>query len=261
MIRRGVVAVVLAIAVVVVGLPVHAEDAPERFELVGRGGQTAVLDVGSRPLDLVAPVFRHPRLPGGDGTIGGVLVQRGAAVVGGMVLINAPGFPYALTWEFGGERALRLTHGRYRVTILGTARQTVQLLIASGQPSRKLLATGPARPVTRAFAGNGSPLHQWSDRLGELRAGDTLVLGAGTSGTLEAHARQTCLKRGDTASSEPCLEADEVFFHVPGGASFSGSTQTLLADEGRLVYSGQIETVGVESSAGHVAVVITPRPG
>ena len=260
MIRRAVFAVVLAIAVVVTGLPVHAEEEPGRLELAGLGGQTAVLHVGSRPLDLVAPIFRHPRLPGGDGTIGGVLVQRGATVVGGMVLINAPGFPYALTWELGGDRTLRLSKGRYRVTLLGSARQTVQLLITSGQPSRKVLATGPARPVTRTFSGNGSPLHQWSHRLGLLRAGDTLVLGSGTSGTLEAHARQTCLKRGDTASSEPCLEADEVFFHVPGGASYSGSTQTLLADEGHFVYSGQIETVGVESSAGHVAVVITPRP-
>lgn len=241
------------------GLPADAEQKPALLEFSGMGGQSSTLDVGSRPLELVPPMFRHPRLPGGDGAIGGVIFQRGARQVGGLVLINAPGFPYALTWELGGPERLRLTKGRYRVTLLGNARHVVQTIITSGQHGRRLTATGPARPITRSFSGNGPGLHQWSHRLGPLRAGDTLVLGSGTTGSPEVHAKQTCLRRGDVDSSGPCLELDEAFFNA-NGSSYSGNTQTLPDDEGPFTYSGQIETAGLDATAGHVAVVITPRP-
>ena len=256
MLRRGVLALV-AVTVALFGLPANAEAPPRLLQVSGLGGQTTTLDVGSQPLTLAAYIFRHPRLPGGDGTIGGVIVQRGSELVGGLVLINAPGFPYALTWELA-RPDLRLTKGRYRITLLGTVRQTVQLVITTGQASRQLSASGPARPVTRTFSGNGSGLVQWSDRLGVLRAGDMLLLGAGTSGTADVHARQTCLRRGDTASSGPCLELDPVWFNAQS-REYSGTTQTFPEDQGAMTYGGQIETVGAGSSANHLAVVITPR--
>lgn len=247
----------VAAAAVLVGLPAHAEPQPRLLEVTGVGGQAATLVVGAQPLSLAAYIFRHPRLPGEDGTVGGVLVQRGSEVVGGTVLINAPGFPYALTWELN-RSALRLTKGRYRITLLGTAQQTVQMVITSGQRSRRISASGPARPVTRTFSGNGSPLVQWSDQLGQLRAGDILLLGAGTTGTADAHAIQTCLRRGDASSSGPCLEADPVWFNAES-RSYSGSSQTFTDDQpSAFTYSGQIETVGVGTSSNHLAVVITP---
>jgi hypothetical protein len=244
----------------VVGVPAHAEEERALLQLSGVGGQSTTLDIGARALTLAAPIFRHPRLPGGDGAVGGLIVQRGSQLVGGMVLINAPGFPYALTWELTGPEDLRLSKGRYRVTLLGAGRQTVQMIITSGQPSQQLRAAGMARPVTRTFSGNGTTMHEWSHRLGDLKAGDTLILGSGSTGTPDAHAAQTCLRRGSTASASPCLEVDDVGFHAPGGASYGGSSQTVREDEGPFTYSGQIQTVGMGTRSGHVAVVISPRP-
>jgi hypothetical protein len=225
----------------------------------GRGGQTTTLVVGQQPLELEPHRFLHPRLPGGDGAMGGMLIQRGREVVGGVALINAPGFPYALTFDPWSRERLVLPKGSYRVTLLGTAQQTAQARIKSGSPRRTLQAAGPPRPITRSFSGGGSPLHEWAQRLGDLRAGDTLLLGAGAAGGPEVHATQTCLQFGDTASAGPCLTPQDAGFHTFGGASHETTATTMLTDQGPMVYSGQIQTAGLETSAGHVAMVVTPR--
>lgn len=254
--RHCLLAVVSVLALL--GLPAHAEKQRPLLTLTGQGGQTATLVVDSGPLTLAPDRFEHPRLAGGDGAVGGFIVQRGERVIGGVVLVNAPGISTAVALTLGSGD-LRLSKGRYRVTLLGSVRQTASMVVSSGQPGRKLQAAGPARPITRSFSGNGSPLHQWSHRLGEIRAGDTLVLGSGSTGDPAAHAAQICLSKGDAAPTGPCLGTGPLRFHS-GGAFYTALTQTMPTDQGPMVYSGQMQTAGLRTRAGYMAMVISLRP-
>ena len=234
-----------------------AEQGEGLLAFSGVGGQALTLTVSGRPLKLAVP-FAHPRLAGQDGTVGGLLIQTGPEVVARLVLVNAPGFSRALSLGTGGFD-LVLTPGRYRVTLLGTTRQTVEMPILSGQRSRTLVATGPARPVTRTFAGSTDRIQQWSHRLGTVRAGDTLIVGTGGSGALGAHASQTCLRDRPPAIGEPCLELDDADVHVLGGASFTSSTISMQGADKAFFYTGQIQAVGAATTAGYVAIVVAPR--
>lgn len=257
MFRRLCLAAVVPV-LALLGLPAQAEPEPPLLTITGKGGQTATLVVDSRPLTLAPDRFEHPRLTGGDGAVGGFVVQRGQALIGGVVLVNAPGISTAVAFTLAGGD-LRLSKGHYRVTLLGPARQTAHMVITSGQPSRKLQAAGPARPISRSFRGNGSPLHQWSHRLGEIRAGDTLVLGSGSTGDPAAHAAQICVSKGDAAPTSPCLGTGPLRLHS-GGAFYSAVTQTMPSDQGPMVYSGQMQTAGLETRAGYMAMVISLGP-
>ena len=258
MLRRG-VGLAMALAVALLVAPAQAQDKRQRVEFAGTGGQTAGLEVGPHAADLAFPVFGHPRLSGPDGTMSGVLIQRGSEVVGGAVLLNAPGFDDAIMLPIGRFEGAHLAPGHYRVTILGDTRQRLTGFVTRGA-LRSVTFRGGAHPITRTYSSNGAPLDTWSHRLGALRAGDTLVLGRGAGGAIEAHAAQSCLQRGDVAPTGPCLHGASETFAGPDGASWSGSMQTLSGDEGPYVYSGQIEAAGVDVTAGHVAMVITPRP-
>ena len=242
-----------------VTLPAHAQERQRELTFAGAGGQTATLDVGHGGSDFAFPWFGHPRLTGPDGTVSGVLIQRGSVQVGGALLLNAPGFDEAIVLPLGGSDGIHLQPGRYRVTMLGTTRQTLRAIARSG-PRRAITMQGRPRPITRAFSSAGAPLDRWSHRLGSVNAGDTVILGLGAGGALEAHAAQSCLQRGDTAPSGPCVEGAITWLGGPDGASWGGSVQTVDTDEGPFVYSGQIEAAGVNVTAGHVAVVIAPRP-
>jgi hypothetical protein len=253
----GLVAVALAVALATV--PAHAQDKQSVVTFSGIGGQTASINVGETATDIVFPWFGHPRLAGPDGTVSGVLIQRGPDVVGGAVLLNAPGFDDAIMLPLGPSDGIHLQPGRYRVTMLGWTRQKLMAVTRSGA-ARTISMTGPARPITRSFSSSGAPLDMWSHRLGRIKAGNTLVLGLGAGGTLDAHAAQSCLQRGDVAPSGPCVQGASKWLGGPDGASWGGSVQTVTSDEGPFVYSGQIETGGVNVTAGHVAVVISPRP-
>jgi hypothetical protein len=258
MMRRGALAFVVAV-LMSAAIPAHAQDNQRLVTFRGNGGQTAIWNAASAST-IAFPVFDHPRLAGPDGTVGGVLFQQGPDVVGGAVLLNAPGFDYAVVLPLGGgPEGIRLPPGRYRVTLLGNTRQDLTAIARTG-PARHVSFSGPARPITRAFSSTGAPLDTWSERLGALKPNDRLILGHGAGGVLEAHAAQTCLQRGDVAPSGPCLDATDETFNGPDSASWSASEQTVGADAGPFVYSGQIEAAGVGVTAGHVAVVVSPRP-
>jgi hypothetical protein len=251
----------LVATAVVTGLlagPAHAQDKQRLVTFRGVGGQTSMVNVGSTSTDITFPWFDDARLDGPDGTVSGVLIQSGRHVIGGAVLLNAPGFDRAIVLPLGPSEHIHLQRGRYRITMLGTTRQKLTAVATTG-PARAITLSGPSRPITRSFSSAGVPLDTWSHRLGSIKAGDTLVLGLGAGGALEAHAAQSCLQRGDIAPSGPCIQGASTWLGGPDGASWGGSVQTVAADEGPFVYSGQIEAAGVGVTAGHVAVVISPR--
>src|SRR3954468_5898318 len=100
--KRWGAAAALVVAVVVAPAAHAAPPAPPRtapLVITGSGGQQAPLTVPAGGLDVEYPFFNEPRLPGPDGTISGVVIQRPSdgRLAAGVVLLNAPGFDRAVT--------------------------------------------------------------------------------------------------------------------------------------------------------------------
>ena len=256
----------LAAAAVLAAPSVQA--APERraeLRITGAGGQQVELTVGRGELTLQYPVFDHPRLPGPDGTVGGFAVQRASdgELAGGMLLQNVPGFERALPMTLAEHDRTTLPAGRYRITLLGTARQTVQVGLPGAKASRRLSATGPARPVTRSLVGTAELMQRWSKRLGRIGPEDQVVVGAGSGGDFQqAEQAQLCLRPGD-AEGGLCLGGSGGGFSAIGSSHSAGWSSSLYGQgslaPGPYVFDGVVVGAGPASRTMHLAVVISLR--
>jgi hypothetical protein len=229
----------------------------------GRGGQSVVLSVGAGGLTLGYPFLTESRLPGPDGTIGGLVIQRlhDQRLLGGVLLQNAPGFDSALDLPLVGFDKTRLAPGRYRVTLLGTGRSSVHLDVLAGRAPKRLTAAGPARPITRTASGSGSPIDTWSERLGRLTASDYLVVGAGSGGAAQqGDDAALCVQPTAAAAGTPCIGGDGFGFS-PGAGSASWSDSLYAPGDLKpdsYTFTGHAAGAGPSSVSGHEAVVISP---
>jgi hypothetical protein len=260
-------AAVVAVAVLLpVAFDADAQAAPAApLDVAGLGGQSAVLVVGEGGLDVGYPFFTEPRVPGPDGAVGGVAIQRASdgRVVGGVLLQNAPGFDRALSIELADFGRTKLAPGRYRLTLLGSGKQAVHLQVLGSSTPRRLQAKGPVRPVTRTIAGGAPVLDSWSTRLGRVTATDYVVIGGGSGGDLQQAAdAELCLQAG-TAASDPCLVGSGGSMASPGVGSWAGWTSMLYRpgtlSSGSYVFSGHVVGVGPASWSGHAGVVLSLR--
>lgn len=259
----------VAVMVATVGLlapmaTAHARTAAQ-LTLSGLGGQSVVLSVGRGGLDVGYPFFTEPRVPGPDGAVGGVAIQRvsDGRLVGGVLLQNAPGFDMALDIELGAFGHSKLPPGRYRLTLLGVGRQAVHLQVIGAVKGRRLTAAGPARPVTRTSGGSARIVDDWSGPLGSVRADDFVVVGGGSGGDLQqAEDAELCLQAGSSPAG-PCLLGNGGSFASPGTGAAAGWTSMLYPpgalSPGSYVFSGHVIGVGPACTAGHSAVVIALR--
>lgn len=251
---------------VLIARPASASPTPAALLTVtGLGGQTALLTVPAGGMDLHYPMFLEQRLPGPDGAVGGVVLQRArdGALVGGVLLQNVPGFDRALDVPLLDVEHTALKAGTYRLTLLGAGRQAVHLTVRGSSRARHLVAHGRAAPITRVVAATSAGLHTWSDALA-IKGGDYVVLGAGSGGDLQqADEAQMCLQSQSDPSGGACLPGGGVGTSVgaAGAASWSGE---LYApgdlEPGGYLFGGQAVGVGPRSAAGHASVVISvPR--
>jgi hypothetical protein len=256
------------VAVLAVLTAVTSASAAPSAELLvsGRGGQSVTLSVGSAGLDVAYPFFAEPRVPGPDGAVGGVAIQRlpGGRLVGGVLLQNAPGFDHALDVELADFGHSKLPAGRYRFTLLGTGRQSVHLQVLGATHARRLSTAGPVRPVTRTMAGGAQVFDSWSGPLGTVRRTDLVVIGGGSGGDLQqAEEAELCLQAGP-AAGEPCLSGGGDSFTSPGAGASAGWSSMLYPPgslaPGSYVFSGHVVGVGPASRTGHAGVVISLRP-
>jgi hypothetical protein len=231
----------------------------------GQGGQSVLLTVGRGGLDVGYPFFTEPRVPGPDGAVGGVAIQRvsDGRLVGGVLLQNAPGFDMALDIELGDFGHSKLRPGRYRLTLLGAGAQSVHLEVIGAVKARRLRASGPARPVTRTSGGSARIVDDWSGPLGAVRANDFVVVGGGSGGDLQqAEDAEMCLQSGSTTAG-PCLLGSGGSFASPGTGAAAGWTSMLYPpgtlSPGQYVFSGHVIGVGPACTAGHSAVVLSLR--
>lgn len=260
--RTGVLAVALLV-LLGAGAATAAPPATSQLRVSGAGGQSAVLTVPAGGLRVDYPFFSTPRLPGPDGSIGGVLIQdlRTRAVVGGLLLQNVPGFSVALELGIVGFDGVSLRPGRYALTLLGTDRQTVTLPVRRGGSDLVLAARGPARPITSSAYADSAAVHSWSDPLSLPAARSLVVLGSGAGGDLQqASVEQSCF-RPVAEDDGLCLQPDmSSSFVSPGaGASASWSTmqfETGAAQTGDYRHSGRVASVGAGSTAAHSSVLI-----
>ena len=255
----------LTVAAVLAVSPV-ALAAPRSPALVvsGSGGQTAVLTVPRGGLDVLYPVFTEPRVPGPDGTVGGVVIQRvgDGRLVGGLLLQNAPGFERAMPIPLVDFDHTVLPAGRYRLTLLGSGRQTVHLPVRRTTKVRHLLARGTGRPITRVLTSTSAIASRWSDAIGRITARDYVVIGAGSAGEFQqASENHLCLQPQEATG--PCLVSGG--FTVTPGDGAAGTWAGYLFRAGSLapgayVFSGDAVGVGPESTTAHAGVVISlPR--
>lgn len=235
------------------------------LRITGAGGQHAVLSVPPGGMRLDIPFFTTPRLPGPDGTISGVIIQRlpSREFVGGVLLQNLPGFSGAVEQGLGVSDSIQLQGGRYAMTLLGSGPQNVAL----GLPRRSsivLTARGGARPVTRtAYAATGTA-HTWSEPI-EITSSDALlVLGSGAGGELQqAVVERSCFRRapGDGLCLTPDSSSTMASPGVGSAASWGSQMYGTGPEQaGNYVYSGHVAAVGAPSTAAHSTVMITlPR--
>ncbi|MDT7573264.1 MAG: hypothetical protein QOE05_3438 [Actinomycetota bacterium] len=257
--RRGAIAAVLLAALAAAPVAVAA---PRTGSLVvsGNGGQSAVLTVPRGGFDVEYPLFTEQRLPGPDGAVGGVVIQRArdGRLVGGVVLQNAPGFDHAIPVPLADVEHTALRPGRYRFTLLGTGPQTVHLAMRRTTKARHVVAGGSGKPITRVVAGSAPIGSAWSDQLGRITSRDYVLVSAGSAGDLQqASEEDMCLQA--TGSQSPCLGASG--FTVTPGEGRSGSWSAALYSPGDLrsgdyVFSGNAVAVGPGSTSAHAAVVI-----
>ena len=224
--------------------------------VTGSGGQTAVLAVGRGGVDVQYPSF-PARVPGPDGAVGGVAIQDAhGGLVGGVLVQNVPGFTEAIAIGLVDFQSTHLRPGRYRLTLLGTGRQTVALKGVSA----RLVAHGPARPVTRAHGAATGTVATWSDSLGAVRSGDIVMVGNGSGGDeQQADTTEECL----SIEGQPCAVPPVGLGLSPGPGSWSFWSTSIYGagslPAGRYVYSGNQVAVGPASTTGHAEVVISLR--
>ena len=259
--RRRTAAVLATVAVLAAGAPLaHAEQKPGQVTVTGRGGQVAQLVVGKGGAELDVDVFGAERLPGGDGAVGGLTVQRpDGSPAGGVLLQNAPGFDFAVAVPLIPEGSSRLAPGRYRLTLLGAGPQTATLLLRGDSRTLRLRATGSATPVTRTEYGSAPTYSTWSDDL-RLRAAQYLVVGAGTGGDFEqADSVDLCVR---AATDDACVGGSGFGFSPGAGSSASWSSLTFSPrtfEPGEYVFEGSALGVGPSSSTAHAWTVISLR--
>lgn len=258
--RRGLFALVLVAALSAVPA---ASAAPRSAPLVvsGLGGQAVVLTAPRGGLDVEYPFFTEPRLPGPDGAVSGVVIQRvrDSRLVGGLLLHNAPGFDRAIPIPLVDFEHTVLAAGRYRVTLLGTGKQTVHLAVRRASARRQLVASGPPRPITRVVASTSAFASTWSDRLGRVRTTDYVIAGAGSGGDLQQASEDGLCVQPEGAATSPCLLGGGL--SLTPGAGSAGTWSAYLYRPGLLrpgsyVFSGNAVGVGPASTTGHAAVVI-----
>lgn len=259
-------ALVLALAGLVAGAS-SALAAPRTAPLVvtGLGGQRAALTVPRGGWDVAYPFFTERRLPGGSDAVGGVLIQRArdAALVGGVLLQNAPGFNRAVPVPLVGFDHVVLPAGRYRLTLLGTGRQSVHLVVRGSARAHQLRARGAARPLTRVVASSAATASVWSDPLGRIASTDYVVTGAGSGGDLQQASEDDLCLEPEAVVQQPCLLGGG--FTVTPGEGAAGSWSGYRygpgsLKPGRYVFSGNAVAVGPSSQTAHAAVIISlPR--
>jgi hypothetical protein len=247
-----------------------AQAAPPRptapLVVTGLGGQTAVLTVPRGGLDVGYPFFSEPRLPGPDGTVGGVVIQRPSdgRLVGGTLLLNAPGFDRALGLDLVDYGHTQLPAGRYRLTLLGSGRQEVHLAVRGATTSRRLVARGGATPITRTSAGTARTLDTWTADLGRTGGSDYVLIGAGSGGDQQQAENATmCLQATSAASGAPCLTGDGGGWITPGAGGAAGWSSMLFPPDSlpraSYTFSGNAVGVGPSSTTGHAGIVISLR--
>ncbi|TAL25344.1 MAG: hypothetical protein EPN99_01780 [Frankiales bacterium] len=237
--------------------------APSTLRISGLGGQSAVLTVPAGGMRVEYPFFSTPRLPGPDGTVGGVLIQdlRTREALGGLLLQNVPGFSTALETGLLHFERVDLRPGRYVLTLLGTDRQTVTLPVRHKRGDLRLNARGPARPITTTAFDASSTLHTWSAPVQLPAAESILVLGSGAGGDNQQISYEQSCFRAAAEDDGRCLPADsDSTFVSPGaGAAASWSSFMFLTDAGQAgdyVYSGRAVSLGTSSTAAHSSLVI-----
>lgn len=260
MTRRG-AALLATVTLLVLGAPLaHAETSTGSVTVTGRGGQVAQLVVGGRGVDLDIDVFGARRLPGSDGAVGGLVVQRpDGSPAGGVLLQNAPGFHFALAMPLIPEGNGHLSPGRYRLTLLGSGPQTASLVLRGDARAIRLRASGSATPVTRSGYASAATYSRWSDDL-RLRADDYLVVGAGTGGDLEqADSVELCVR---AAVDDACVGGNGLGFSPGAGSSASWSSLTFSPrtfEPGAYVFQGSALGVGPASTTAHAYTVVSLR--
>jgi hypothetical protein len=262
MTRRA--ALVLAIAAVLGAAPAALATPSASIMVSGRAGESAVLTVPAGGLVVTYPPFAEPRVAGPDGAVSGVVIQRmhDPRPVGGVILQNAPGFDRAMTIPLVDFDRTVLAPGRYRVTLLGTGRQTVHLAIRRTTKSRHLVARGTGGAVTRVLASTSPIAATWADGLGRITASDYVVIGAGSAGELQQASEDNVCLRSEATSVEPCVVGGGMTLTPGDGAA--GTWSEYLYRPGSLqpgsyVFTGNAIGVGPSSTTGHSAVVISLR--
>ena len=228
----------------------------------GQGGQSVDLVIPRGGLTVGYETFPDERVPGPDGAVGGVMITRASdgELAGGMLLTNAPGFTGAVSISLAEHDQTRLPAGRFRFTLLGTGPQKAVLELPGAGRDRRLVARGPARPVTRTVGATAATFDEWVDALGPVGPRDQVVIGAGASGDhQQADDHSLCLR---PAGSGSCLLGSGGGFLSPGPGAISTWTSQLYGQgslpSGRYEFSGRSVGAGPASTVAHVGVVISP---
>ncbi|MDT7539265.1 MAG: hypothetical protein QOI82_2850 [Actinomycetota bacterium] len=257
-------AIGLALAAVLLAAPAALATPSGSLVVSGRGGQSAVLTVPAGGLVVTYPPFAEPRVPGPDGAVSGVVIQRvhDLRPVGGVILQNAPGFDRAITIPLVDFEQTVLAAGRYRITLLGTGRQSVHLAMRRTTKSRHLVARGSGGARTRVIASTTPIAATWSEPLGRINASDYVIVGAGSAGELQQASENDVCLRAAAVSDEPCL--DGAGTTVTPGEGAAGTWSEFLYRPGSIasgsyVFTGNAIGVGPSSTTGHSAVVISLR--
>lgn len=169
--RRALALAALAVCGVL-RVPAQAQQQHEVVYVPGSTPRaTLVLD---RTVELGFPYF-VPRLRGGDGAAGAVVIERGGTRLWSATMYNAPG---ALSAVVVAQGDLNLAPGRYTVTGVGALPPRLTFP-APGLP-RDAVATGrspqPNGNVRVLTAGTGPGAHTWLDPL-QVGQGELLALG------------------------------------------------------------------------------------
>lgn len=258
-----------AAALLLVTSGAHAADAggrgdgPGTVVVTGAGGQAAVLEVTEPRLTLDYRLD-GPRLPGPDGTVGGVLVQRlpDRALHGVVLLTNVPGFSGTAGLGLVGGTHTQLPRGRYALTLLGDGPQRVVFDTAGRDGTTTLTATGPARSITRTAFGSSAVVHDFSQEFLITSGSTLLAMSMGSAGALQqASTQMWCLTRAERRQ-DVCLQPRESR-RSTSVASTDGAVWEAVSLEGPLrrgayVFAGRATSVGAGTASHSVVVVDLP---